>query len=280
MGNFVAALAVLSLAITGYAGTLPGFEALPGAGTLYSRPDLRFVLVGEMHGTVESPAIFRDLVCAATSSKRPIVVGIERSTREQKAIDTFMAPGNHEAAISALLAERGWNVFDGRSSRAMLMLLEALRPLKLEGRISEIVAFDDARAGESPAQGEQRMASALIAAADRHKNALVIALTGNLHASKTLIEGFVYPWIAMLLPTAQTVSLFVTDKGGEAWNQMEDGCRPHKQSSSGGAQRGIVLSESAAPIPGYDGVLPTGLTSTASSPAVKDAPPPPACSKR
>jgi hypothetical protein len=281
MGNFVAALVVLSLAIAGYVETLPGFESLPGAGTLYSRPDLRFVLVGEMHGTVESPEIFRDLVCAATSSKRPIVVGIERSTREQKAIDTFMAPGNHEAAISALLAERGWNVFDGRSSRAMLMLLEALRSLKLEGQISEIVAFDDARAGESPAQGEQRMASALIAAANRHKNALVIALTGNLHASKKLIEGFgSYPWMAMLLPTAQTVSLFVTDKGGEAWNQMEDGCRPHKQSSSGGAQRGVVLSASAAPIPGYDGVLPTGLTSTASFPAVKDAPPPPACSKR
>lgn len=265
----------------GHADTLSGCESLPGTGKLWSRPNSRFVLVGEMHGTAEAPAIFRDLVCAAVSGKRPIVVGIERGVREQEAIDTFMAPGNHEAAIRALLAEKGWNVFDGRSSRAMLMLLEALRVLKLKGEIAEVVAFADIRAGESPAQGEQRMASALIAAADRHANALVIALTGNLHASKKLIAEFgSYPLMAMLLPAAQTVSLFVTDKGGEAWNQMEDGCRPHKQSSTGGDQRGIVLSESPPPIPGFDGVASTGLTSSAAFPAIKDPPPPPACSKK
>lgn len=266
----------------GRAETIPGCQALPGAGTLWSRPNLRFVLVGEMHGTSESPAIFRDLVCDATSGKRPVVVGIERSSREQKALDTFMAPGNHEAATSALLAERGWSRFDGRSSQAMLLLLEALRVLRLKGRISEVVAFDDNRPGESSAQREDRMASALIAAADHHANALVIALTGNLHASKKLIAGFgSHPLMAMLLPTEQTVSLLVTDKGGDAWSEMEeDGCRPHKHPSSGGERCGIVLSESAAPIPGFDGVLSTGLTSSASFPAIKDAPPPPACSKQ
>src|ERR1017187_3600784 len=180
MGNLVATLAALSIAMTGYADTLPGCKSLPGADTLWSRPNLRFVLAGEMHGTSESPAMFRDLVCDATSSKQPVVAGIEGSAREQKEIDAFMAPGNHGAAISALLAARGWNVFDGRSSGAMLMLLEALRVLKLKGQIAEVVAFDDTRPGDSPAQREQHMASALIAAADRHANALVIALTGIL----------------------------------------------------------------------------------------------------
>ena len=264
----------------GYAETPSPCASLPGASALWSRPGLRFVLVGEMHGAAETPAIFRDLVCAATSNQRPIVVGIESSIREQPAIDAFMAPGNHEAAISALLSSRGWNVFDGRSSRAMLMLLEDLRALKLRGQIAEVVAFSDARAGESDAQGEQRMASALIAAADRHANTLVVALTGNLHASKKLIAEFgSYPLMAMLLPAEQTVSLLVADKGGEAWSQMEGRCGPQKHDSSGGAQRGLVLSESAAPIPGFDGVLSTGLISTASFPAIKDAPPPPACSK-
>src|ERR1019366_6675280 len=141
----------------GHADTIPGCEPLPGAGTLWSRPNLRFVLVGEMHGTVESPAIFRDLVCAAASGKRPIVVGVERSAREQKAIDAFMAPENHEVAVNALLAERGWNAFDGRSSRAMLMLLETLRALKLKEQVSDVVAFDDIRPGEPLSQGEPRM---------------------------------------------------------------------------------------------------------------------------
>jgi hypothetical protein len=189
MGKPAAIVVAVCFAVVGYAGTVPRCEPLPGAAALWSRSDLRFVLIGEIHGTAESPAIFRDLVCAATSSQRSIVIGIERETREQKAIDAFMARAGHAAATSALLAQSGWSVLDGRSSRAMLLLLEALRALKRQGRISEVVAFDDARASESPAQREQRMASALMAAADRHANALVIALTGNLHPSKKLIEG-------------------------------------------------------------------------------------------
>ena len=62
------------------------------------------------------------------------------------------------------------------------------------------------------------MAAALIAEADRHANALVIALTGNLHASKKLIPGFgSYPFMAMLLPKDKTLSLYVADRGGAAW---------------------------------------------------------------
>jgi hypothetical protein len=34
-----------------HAGTLPECAPLPGADALLSRPDLRFVLVAEMHGT-------------------------------------------------------------------------------------------------------------------------------------------------------------------------------------------------------------------------------------
>jgi hypothetical protein len=158
-----------------------------------------------MHGTSESPALFRDLVCSATSSKRPVVVGIERSTGEQAATDTFLSPAHHQAARQALLAERGWSNCDGRSSRAMLTLLESLRALKLKGRISEVVAFADSRPGESPAAGEQRMASALIAVSDRHPGALLLALVGNLHASKKLIDGFgSFPLMAMLLPAAES----------------------------------------------------------------------------
>ncbi len=272
-------MAALWFAMAAHAATLPVCGPLPGARALWDRPAVRFILVGEMHGTAETPAIFRDLVCSAASGKRPVVVGLERSTREQKAIDAFMAAANHEAATAALLAERGWHRFDGRSSRAMLSLLENLRALKLAGRISAVVAFDDWRDGDSQAQGEQRLASALMAAAGHDPDALVMVLVGNLHASKKPIPGFgSCAFMAMLLPASQTVSLFITDKGGEAWTGQEDGCRPHKQRSTGGGQRGVTLSESAAPLPGFDGVLSTGLTSTASPPAIRDAPPPPACS--
>jgi hypothetical protein len=276
MAKLIAALATLSVAACAQSSSV--CQPLPGADALWSKPGVRFILLGEMHGTTEAPALFRDLVCAAAAGKRPVVVGVERSSREQAAIDTFMRADGHAAAVDALLAERGWGGFDGRSSRAMLTLLEALRILKLEGKVSEVLALDGSRPDDPDAVREQCMASALIAAAGRHPNALVLALTGNVHASKRLIEGFgSYPFMAMLLPATQTISLFVADKGGEAWTQ-EGGCGPHKLRSTGGDRRGITLSETTSPLPGFDGTASTGLAATASTPAIPNAPPPPACS--
>ena len=255
----------------------PPCQPLPRADSLWV-PDLPFILVGEMHGTTETPQVFRDLVCAARATKRPVLVGLERPSSEQAAIDAFLAPENHAEAVRALLRERDWGVFDGRSSKAMLALLEELRLLRMHGDIRGIIAFDDRRPGETPAQREQRMAAYLTAAADRIPGSLVIVLTGNLHARQKPVARFGgYPWMAMLLPP-ETISLLVTDKGGEAWDQTTDeGCGPHLLKDSGGERRGILLAEQSIVERGFDGVLSTGLPATASGPAMPKAPPPPAC---
>lgn len=258
---------IFSVILSAHAGQLPRCRAIAGTTQLWSQPGLRFVIVGEMHGTAETPAIFGDLVCAARRTQRPIIAGVE--LRDQDAIDVFMGSGNHEAAIHDLLSTREWSQSDGRTSRAMLILLEELRTLKLEGVVSGIVAFSQTQQGESDGKGEERMASALLSAANLHPNALVIALTGNVHAcKKTLPEIGSYPLMASFLPSAETVSLFVTDRGGEGWTCQSNGCGPHSFHSSRGLKRGITLSQSALPLPGYDGVLSTGLKATASSPAI------------
>lgn len=46
---------------------------LPGAGQLWAKPSIRYIVVGETHGTAETPAAFADLVCAALHSKRTVV---------------------------------------------------------------------------------------------------------------------------------------------------------------------------------------------------------------
>lgn len=220
------------------------------------------MLVGEMHGTTEAPAIFADLVCSARERKRPIIVGIE--LRNQHALDVFMSSGD-DAELKELLSTEEWKRHDGRTSTAMLALVEQLRALKLEGVVSGVVAFSVTRAGESAAKGEKRMASVLLRAAKRKPDALVIALTGNLHACKTqLSEAAPYRLMASFLPLAQTVSLAVTDRGGEAWNCQNGACGPHTLDSSGGMTRGVTL---ASPHPAYDGILSTGLPATASMPA-------------
>jgi hypothetical protein len=159
----------------------------------------------------------------------------------------------------------------------MLALLEELRRLRLRGDIQAVVAFDDVQPGDSAARREEKMAAMLTAAADRFPNCLVVVLTGNLHASKKPIARFGYSWAAMLLPSAQTISLLVTDKGGEAWDQTTDGCGPHPLEPSGGDKRGVFLAEPGAAKRGFDGALSTGLYSTASAPAIASAPPVPAC---
>ncbi|MDR3700801.1 MAG: hypothetical protein P4L56_14245 [Candidatus Sulfopaludibacter sp.] len=220
------------------------------------------MLVGEMHGTTE-PAIFADLVCSARQTKRPILVGVE--LRDQRALDTFMDSGSYDAGIKVLFSAEEWKHHDGRTSTAMLTLVSQLRGLKRDGVVSGVIAFSVARAGESAAKGEVRMASALLSAAEHSPDTLVIALTGNVHACKKILaEVGPYRLMASFLPPARTVSLVVRDRGGQAWNCQDSACGPHTLESSGGVSRGITL---VSPHPGYDGVLSTGLPATASMPA-------------
>jgi hypothetical protein len=199
---------------------------IPGSERLWSTAGLRFVVVGEMHGTNETPAIFKDLVCSARDVKRPIVVGVE--LRDQAAIDRYLKSDTEETARRELLTKtESLNGSDGRTSKAMLQLLRHLRALKREGAISGVIAFSVTRPGETAAQGEKRMASVLLAASKRTPDALLIALTGNVHACKKRLAEVPYPLMASFLPRDTTASLFVADMGGEAWTCEDDGCKPH-----------------------------------------------------
>ena len=234
---------------------------IPGAERLWARSELRFVLVGEMHGTNETPAVFGDLVCSASETKRTIIAGLE--VRDQQALNRFMDSKNRETSVKELLSTDEWKGTDGRASSAMLVLLERLRSLKADGLLSRVIAFS--ASGGSADQDEEAMSSALLRASTANPDALVIVLTGNVHASKQeLAEVGAYRLMGSFLPRAQTVSLLVTDRGGEAWNCQDGSCGPHTLASSAGVNREITL---ISPHAGYDGVLSTGLSVTASKPA-------------
>lgn len=234
---------------------------IPGAERLWARSELRFVLVGEMHGTNETPAVFGDLVCSASETKRTIIAGLE--VRDQQALNRFMDSKNRETSVKELLSTDEWKGTDGRASSAMLVLVERLRSLKADGLLSRVIAFS--ASGGSAAQDEEAMSSALLRASTANPGALVIVLTGNVHASKQeLAEVGSYRLMGSFLPPAETVSLLVTDRGGEAWNCQDGSCGPHTLASSAGVNREITL---ISPHVGYDGVLSTGLSVTASKPA-------------
>jgi hypothetical protein len=123
-----------------------------------------------------------------------------------------------------------------------------------------VIAFS--ASGGSAAQDEEAMSSALLRASTANPDALVVVLTGNVHAAKQeLAEVGSYRLMGSLLPPARTVSLLVTDRGGEAWN-CQNGS--YTLASSAGVNRAITL---ISPHIGYDGALSTGLSVTASKPA-------------
>ena len=178
------------------------------------------LLLGEMHGTVESPAFTSAVVCSALERGLEVVVGLEIPYHEQGLFDAFLASDGGEPAERSLLASEFWTraYQDGRSSEAMLGLVRDLRDRLARGAPLRLVLFDEQVQGRDAA-----MAARLAAAIERVPNAFVVALSGNLHAR--IARGS--PWdesfepMGMLVRARLTgrsvVSLDVSASGGNAW---------------------------------------------------------------
>jgi len=132
------------------------------------------VVFGEIHGTREIPVAFGAIACHAANS---LIVGLEISRDEQPRLDRYLASDGGREARADLLAGSHWRIHDGRSSEAMLALIEQLRTWHVP-----IVAFDVDDGFYDHNGREQGMTVPLIAARRAHPDAAIIVLTGNLHA--------------------------------------------------------------------------------------------------
>lgn len=248
-----------------------------GSGQLWADPETRFVVVGERHGTVEAPATFADMVCAA-STDRPVTVGVEFEDSVQPELDRWMASDGGPTARREFLTHITWTrrFQDGRSSLAMLDMLERLRTLKAEGRDLAVVAFVGGYRWESELGQkyyELAMAQGLSLMAQARPDALNMVLVGRFHASKAS-DGDIRPAVAHL-PNADVVSLSMIEQGGQAWfcpnedappgQPPESVCRASPIKGTDDGARGVILD--GLDDDGFDGYLAIGPT-TASPPAV------------
>ena len=255
-----------------------GCAELAGADALVKRPEIGFVLVGEYHGTNEMPAVARDIACAATATGRPLAFGVELSPSDQPAIDAFMRSNGSPSARAALLASPGWTEKGGRTTAAIVDMLETLRRLARRNKVS-VVAFDAAPTPRgTSAEREAAMAKLLRKAGAKQPGTIVVALTGAGHAGKSPWSSYTPPFPAagQLLPAERTVVLTFARPGGRYW-----GCAAPNGDASRGctaydmpprepvAARGIRLDKSLRE--GFDGVYSPGGRYTASHPAVKEA---------
>lgn len=239
----------------------------------------RYIVVGEMHGTAEAPAAFAQMVCAA-AEQGPVTVALELPTAMQTQLDAFLAAPDEAAALAALEGTHFLNprMNDGRSSEAMLAMMQSVRALRAAGRDVAFHAFQPS--GPRPRELAQAwyeldMGHALAQAAHARPQAKVLVLVGNLHARKTGFERFPDVGLPAVghLPAGDLVSLNVAQQGGEEWNCRQEGCGANASRGVYDANaRGVILEPSADGA--HDGVLALGPT-TASPPVRQEGQPSP-----
>jgi hypothetical protein len=223
-----------------------GCRLVAGAEALW-RDDVRYVFVGETHGTTEAPAAFADLVCTALEHG-PVVVSLEYSVEFQPTLDAFME-ADTEAEARAVLAAYPHGPFvhhDGRGSEAMLDLLLRLRGMLREAADMSVVAsVPDSPRVEGFPQSYAEMDRAVLWSrqAMAVPQARVLALVGRDHAEKIRRLGspLGLPAVAHIRPE-ETLSLSLAHQGGEAWMCLDDcGAAPVPTTDDLEA-RGVVLT--------------------------------------
>lgn len=255
---------------------------VPGADQLWSNPSLHWVLIGELHGSNETPLVFENLVCDALARGKQVTVALERPSSEQSSLDDILTAQNLSSAKEHLLKLPGWQEgMDGRASEAMLRLLISLRTLRKEYPALRVFAFEATYAGAAVGARDEAMGRALLALHARQPNRLILVLTGNVHAMQRAMFG--YDFAAMYLPQKEVVTLEATDRGGESWSNSGGACG----ASEGGVPDksfsrpyGIYFDPSLAPFGTVNGVLALGRPLTASPPAAGEPTPLPACREK
>ena len=188
--------------------------------------DHRVVLLGELHGTQETPALAGQLAAHFAATHRPALLGLEIARNEQDDVDRYLASDGGAEAQASLLAGEHWSPpHDGRDSQAMLELIEEVRQLRASGADVRIIYFD-AHDAEMNLRN-RRMADTLRAAAVRSPGAILLVLTGNVHAMTHRPPGGLYgedgkpieaPMTAgRYLSNLDPVSVDIDAASGEYW---------------------------------------------------------------
>lgn len=214
---------------------------VPGVERLFERADL--VLVGEMHGTVESPAYVAALACHAARAGGGVTVGFELAESEEARFSAYLGSDGSAAARAALLAGAPWQATGqgqyGATSEAMVGLLESLRRLRRQGYPVSFALFNRTD-GRGSRDRDRKMAQTL-GAQVRRSSGRFIALTGNVHsrlARGTRWDAEYEPMGFLLRrddPELRVVALNVAHAGGEAWLCTPEGCGPQRLRGRGAA---------------------------------------------
>lgn len=134
------------------------------------------VVLGEMHGTEEAPAVVGSLACQASARQR-VWVGLEIPFELDRLIEQL--PTDLGAGTS-LIQEPFWHRErqDGRSSAAMFALLQQIAELRRAGANISTFGFDS---NDRRTERDADMATRILAHAKESAEGFMVALVGNVH---------------------------------------------------------------------------------------------------
>lgn len=247
---------------------IEGLEAVsipPGEG-------LRFIILGEMHGTVQQPRFFGNLVCNL-SLRHPLNVLIELATSSTPAIQAYVASDGSPEAKRLFLSDAIWDpkIADGRNSEAMFELIERLRKLKQSGADLQVYGTQpDYLETADQFYGELARANDWAKIAASRSQALNVVFVGAAHAA--LKDNGRYGFIpaAGHLRPSDIFAIGPIEEGGEQWSlDVSPTGQPligvHKVKGRPVAKSGITVVRDASS--GWNAIYTFGEPAHPSSPA-------------
>ena len=147
------------------------------------------LLLADPLGTRELPSAALRILCEAASKGLPVTLALSLPVTEQPLLDTYLASaGASQDAQELLSSSSFWRRVhqDGRSSRAMLWLVEQARRLRASGKAVSLIAFDAEKATGN--EREALMARRLLEVRNQNADAFMLVLAGGTHVRTASVD--------------------------------------------------------------------------------------------
>ncbi len=162
----------------------------------------RTILIGEQLGSREAPAVVGDVVCESAAASFTVTLGLSIPRTEQERINHYLASPGAPADQDELLRGMFWRrpYQDGRSSRAIMDLIDRIRSLRTYGLFISVVAYDTEEATGSARDAQ--LASLWEQRRKAHPEEVFVILAGNMHTRT--VQGT--PWDHNFTPMAKRLA--------------------------------------------------------------------------
>lgn len=229
--------------------TAPVLAALPCAtqsAIEASKIAPQIIVVGEMHGTEQAPRFVSGLICSLLHAGHGVILALERNGAEQLALNSYITSPGAAADKAALWQQPAWSSAsqDGRSSAAVMALIDDVRRLRLSGQRVGILAMQQPTTELAPLRNDEKtplderdvalysrindrsMADSLLVTGALHGNYKIVALVGGTHASVTRpawAEPRYLPMGALLIAERPAFFIGLRTDGGTTWRDTGQG---------------------------------------------------------